>query len=73
METTSISRLKARLSHYLRIAHAGEEVIITKDSRPVARLVSVPGPRPKFGSARGLVKISDDFDGPLDDFKEHVE
>lgn len=26
----------------------------------------------KFGSAKGQIKISSDFDTPLDDFKEHL-
>jgi len=41
METASISRLKARLSHYLRIAHAGEEVIITDRGQAFAKIVSL--------------------------------
>jgi hypothetical protein len=29
--------------------------------------------KPRFGSAKGLVKfISEDFDAPLDDFKEYM-
>jgi PHD/YefM family antitoxin component YafN of YafNO toxin-antitoxin module len=37
----------------------------------------VPPQQPKaarqrvFGSSRGLIKIADDFDAPLDDFKEY--
>jgi len=27
---------------------------------------------PKFGSAKGKIKMSADFDGPLDDFKEYM-
>jgi hypothetical protein len=27
----------------------------------------------KPGSAKGLIKISDDFDAPLEDFKEYME
>jgi hypothetical protein len=29
-------------------------------------------PRPQFGSARGLIKISDDFDEPLEDFADYM-
>ncbi|MBV9387185.1 MAG: DUF2281 domain-containing protein [Chroococcidiopsidaceae cyanobacterium CP_BM_ER_R8_30] len=29
-------------------------------------------PRPQFGSARGLIKMSDDFDSPLTDFDEYM-
>jgi hypothetical protein len=28
---------------------------------------------PRFGSARGKYTLSDDFDAPLDDFKEYME
>ena len=28
-------------------------------------------PRPKFGSAKGLIEISDDFDEPLEDFEAY--
>ncbi|KJR41674.1 prevent-host-death family protein [Candidatus Magnetoovum chiemensis] len=28
---------------------------------------------PKFGCAKGLITMSDDFDEPLDDFKEYME
>lgn len=27
---------------------------------------------PKFGSAKGKIKMSDDFDAPLDDFKDYM-
>ncbi len=29
--------------------------------------------RRKFGSAKGLIKIYDDFNEPLDDFKEYMK
>ena len=31
---------------------------------------SVPAQGPKFGSAKGLIKMSDDFDEPLEDFED---
>ena len=36
---TSVRELKARLSHYLKLAARGEQVIITSRGRPIARLV----------------------------------
>ncbi len=39
MQTTTISKLKASLSAYLRQVKAGEEVIITEYGRPVASLL----------------------------------
>ena len=41
METVSISKLKALLSHYLCIVRAGEEVLVTDRGRAVAKLVPV--------------------------------
>lgn len=29
--------------------------------------------QPQFGMAKGVFKMSDDFDEPLDDFKEYME
>ena len=70
MQTTTISKLKASLSAYLRQVKAGEEVIITQYGRPVARLlppspVSLPEHLQDMEKA-GLVKcgkqpLPDDF------------
>jgi prevent-host-death family protein len=38
----SVRDVKARLSWYLRKAHAGQDVVITSRGRPVARLLAVP-------------------------------
>jgi prevent-host-death family protein len=38
----SVRDLKAKLSRYLREAHAGQEVVVTSRGRPVARLLAVP-------------------------------
>jgi antitoxin (DNA-binding transcriptional repressor) of toxin-antitoxin stability system len=52
----------------------GEELVIVRGQRPVARLLPLPaeGPRPTFGSARGLVTMADDFDAPLEDFRDYM-
>jgi len=42
MKTASVTELKARLSHYLRMVRRGSEVEILDRGVPVARLVSVP-------------------------------
>jgi antitoxin (DNA-binding transcriptional repressor) of toxin-antitoxin stability system len=53
----------------------GEEVIITKDNSSVVKIVPTHPIklRPQFGSAKGLITMSDDFDEPLEDFKEYME
>jgi antitoxin (DNA-binding transcriptional repressor) of toxin-antitoxin stability system len=77
MATTQIDLEKAAgcLPQLIVQVMRGEEVIITKDDAPVAKLVGYARPRrrPVFGSARGLVTIADDFDETLEDFKEYME
>ena len=52
----------------------GKEVVITRGGQPVVKLLPLTGQKRKrcFGSARGLIKISDDFDEPLEDFKDYM-
>jgi antitoxin (DNA-binding transcriptional repressor) of toxin-antitoxin stability system len=72
----SLSEAAASLSDLVRAAIAGEEVILLDgDRRPTIRLTPIESikPRPKFGSAKGLVWMSDDFDAPLDEMKEYME
>lgn len=63
-----------RLLDLIRAAKQGEEVIITENQRPVIQLVAIAAeqPRPQFGSALGQVTMSDDFDEPLEDFREYL-
>jgi prevent-host-death family protein len=55
---------------------SGEEIIITKDEQPVVKLVPVSKVKKRWpakaGSAKGLVTMSDDFDEPLEDFKDYM-
>jgi antitoxin (DNA-binding transcriptional repressor) of toxin-antitoxin stability system len=53
---------------------AGEDVIIARDHKPLLKLVPLQDhSRPlKPGSARGRIWMADDFEAPLDDFKEYM-
>jgi prevent-host-death family protein len=64
-----------RLLDLIEAAKQGEEVIITKNQQPLIQLVPITTqrPRPQFGSARGQIYMSDDFDAPLDDFQEYMQ
>ena len=44
MSTVTIEDAKARLSELIEQLHPGEEVIITRDQKPVARLVAEAKP-----------------------------
>jgi prevent-host-death family protein len=61
---------KTQLPELIEAVASGEEVIITRSDGASFKIVpfSAVEVRPKFGSARGLVKMSDDFDEPLADF-----
>ena len=58
---------KTNLSKLVRYAEAGEEVVICRGTRPVARLLAVAesprGRRP--GAYRGLIEVPDAFFEPL--------
>ena len=67
MKTVNIHAAKTHLSSLVEEAAAGEEIIIAKAGKPVARLVPLQKPdfRKSFGILKGRVWISDDFDAPL--------
>lgn len=61
MVTASVSELKARLSHYLRVVRTGGEVQVLDRGRPVARLVAVEadaGARERL-AASGSIRLGD--------------
>jgi prevent-host-death family protein len=66
-KTVNVHEAKTHLSRLLERVSEGEEVVIAKAGKPVARLVPA-GERPerrKPGSASGLVVVGGDFDAPL--------
>jgi len=65
----SVYDAKTNLSRLLDRAASGEEVVITRNGRPVAKLVSAtPVRRPrKLGSLKGRLSVPKDFDAPLPD------
>ncbi len=74
MEQVDLKEAQEHLFELVKRAAGGEEVIISEENRPLAKLVSaVPSARQRqFGSAGGLIEMSDDFDEPLEDFREYM-
>ncbi len=70
-----VHEAKTHLSRLLRRVAAGEEIVIARGGKPVARLVGINDePRLELGRDEGLFQIPDDFDAPLpaevlDDFE----
>jgi prevent-host-death family protein len=60
----NIYEAKSRLSQLLDQAVAGEDVVIARAGKPVARLVPVERPprRRQPGSLRGKIWVAPDFD-----------
>ncbi len=77
MTTVSIQEAQAKLSELIHRLTPGEEIIITENDQPVARLVSVAvaqRPPRRLGTMRGTVLyMAPDFDAPLDDFKDYMD
>jgi prevent-host-death family protein len=71
MTKLDISQAKSDLSKLLDLAIQGEEIVITQDDKPVAKISPIKRPL-KRGSAKGKVWMSDDFDQPLEDFQEYM-
>ena len=72
MPITNISQAKAQLSALIERVRAGEEIIIGKAGKPVAKLVPFERPaeprRP--GALAGQIHIAEDFDALPDDLRE---
>ena len=71
MTTVSIQEAQAALSDLIHRLAPGDQIVITENNQPVARLI--PAARPaerKLGTLKGTVLyLSPDFDALLDDFK----
>lgn len=79
MKTISIEEAQATLSDLVHGLAPGDEVVITENDLPVARLApAVPQdtvrPAIRPGTLRGTVQYpAPDFDAPLGDFREYME
>ena len=68
----NVAEAKAHFSTLVRMALQGEEVVIARDNMPLVKLVPVGVPSRAPGTARGRIRIADDFDAPLADFSEYA-
>jgi prevent-host-death family protein len=82
MQQVSADEAKEHLAELIDAAMKGETVLITRDGNggeQAVQLVPVTqgtedhtkGKR-HFGSAKGLIEMSEDFDAPLADFEEYM-
>jgi prevent-host-death family protein len=67
MPVVTIHKAKTNLSRLIKIAAAGEDVIISRGDKPVARLVPIGETKGKRqpGSLKGKLKVGPEFFEPL--------
>lgn len=77
MQRIDLNQAQARLPQLLEIALRGEEIIITRDEQPIAKIVPLTAADNnddgdlQLGSARDVLIIHEDFDAPLEEFAEY--
>ena len=77
MPKVTLSEAQANLTMLIEKAQSGEEVAITKNGKPLVKLISVlEDARPikrRIGGAKDIFKfIAGNSDAPLEDFKDYV-
>ena len=74
MSPVPLHDARQRLNELLDDADRGETVVISRGDGASYRIVPVSpeAPRPTFGSAKGLVRIGDDFDDPIPGFEPYL-
>lgn len=67
MKIVNIHEAKTHLSRLLKRVAAGEELVIAKAGKPVARLVPAHEPQRArvLGTEKGRIVVADDFDAPV--------
>lgn len=77
MPKITVREAKMNLDRLIEKARSGEEVVITENGKPLVKLTPVletPKPRERrIGGAKGIIKfMAEDFDAPLEDFKDYM-
>lgn len=75
MREVTLEEATRDLNTLVDAAIDGEEVVVVHAGRGAVRLLPISRNegRPQFGSAKGKISMSDDFDAPLEDFREYME
>jgi prevent-host-death family protein len=71
MPQFNVASAKARFSELVQRAMLGEEVIVTKENKPVVKIVPLKPAKRKPGTGKGIWMAAG-FDAPLDDFREYM-
>ena len=74
MQTMPIEQAEGHLAEIIDKLPPGEEVVLTRNNRPVARLVGEAGekPHPAPGRGQGMLTVISEDDDHLKDFAEYM-
>jgi antitoxin (DNA-binding transcriptional repressor) of toxin-antitoxin stability system len=74
MHEANRQKAETQLPESIEEAASSEEVAIAHSDDAAFEIVQRKStkPRPVFGSAKGSIEMSDDFDDPLEDFEDYV-
>ena len=65
MDLLNVHYAKTHLSRLLDRVAAGEEIVLSKHGKPIAKLVPIQPAVRHPGRLKGKIKIAADFDAPL--------
>ena len=65
MDLVNVHQAKTHLSRLLDRVAAGEQIMIAKNGKPVAKLVPLTVVARRPGRLKGKMRIAPDFDAPL--------
>lgn len=73
MDSVPLHEAKTNLSRLIARVEAGEEIVLRRREKPVAKLVAYSEVRPRRrpGALEGQIELSPDFDEPLEDFRDY--
>jgi prevent-host-death family protein len=76
MVRVGMHEAKTRLSQLVERAEAGEDIVITRNGKPVARLAAIADEEQALGSVRGAwrgrMRVSEDFDELPEDIAQSL-
>ena len=76
MQTITVEEAQSHLAEIIEKMPPGEEVVLTRDDKPVATIRATPAPHrepPQFGTLKGtILYIAPDFDAIPEGFEDYL-
>lgn len=72
MKPVKIHEAKTQFSKLIGLVEAGDEVVVQRGEKPVAKIVPFGGGVRTFGALKGSIQLADAFDAIPEGFEEYV-